>query len=143
MHAECPWRHFWGSVHSLVVHVSCNYFLFYIIPELSSWQNCKAWYSLFHLPFIPVPPSYAFPLPFLPISFVSLPISFFSVAKRPSSNPAMRFVGRCILLQRISRVRASEEEEPGRQIIFEALWAEETYLLASAPILGYCLLQKK
>ena len=80
--------------------------------ELSSWQNCKAWYSLFHLPFTPASsgrPSYpfsyfSFPFP----SFLSRPISFTSLfAKRPLQIQLGDFGEHCKLLQRVrgSRVR--------------------------------------
>jgi len=98
-----------------------------IYTELSSWQNCKAWDSLFHIPFTPAAPFPSLLLLFIPISFLYLfPIlSRIFLFRSPSqSGPQLGDLG-----------ERSKLFQAGRQRIFESLWAKETHLVATIFVL--------
>jgi len=106
------WDVFWDIVYK------SWYSLFTSLSYLSSASHS---FSTFSSPLFP-------PLSFLFLQFFYICFLFsFSVANRPFkfSNPA-RFGG---MLYAPSA--GSGASEPGRQRIFEALWAQETHLLAT------------
>jgi len=61
-------------------------------PELSSWQNCKAWDSLFRLLFAPASPLLSIFLLFLPLSFLSLSqfLSHLFLFRSPSQSGPLK-----------------------------------------------------